>query len=227
MRLTNILLTTTVVVLGLSAGFFVTYQISVMPGLARTDDVVFVQSMQGINAAVRSAPFALIFFGPLPLLVASAVALARQRAIAALLLAAALLYGFGLLGVTFAGNVPLNEMLATRLDPADATAARAAYEEPWNRLNAIRTRCVLAAFVVVAATAIWLPRPTETRPIRTRTPVGDPGELHHGGAAAGDARVRVGPPAGRGPVLRPPPSGHRSMPVQRWRRTGHRVRATA
>jgi uncharacterized membrane protein len=153
MRLTDILLTITVVVLGLSAGFFVTYQISVMPGLALTDDVVFVQSMQGINAAVRSAPFAVIFFGPLPLLVATAVASASNRAVAVLLLAAASVYGVGLIGVTFAGNVPLNEMLATQLNPAGAPAARLAYEAPWNQLNAVRTGCVLAAFVVVAAAA--------------------------------------------------------------------------
>ena len=159
MRLTTILLTITLVALGLSAGFFVTYQISVMPGLARTSDLVFVQSMQAINAAVRSAPFAVIFFGPLPLLVATAIASARTRVIAVLLLVAALLYGAGLIGVTFAGNVPLNEMLATRLDPADAAAARRAYEAPWNRLNAIRTGCVLVAFALtaVAATAIRLP----------------------------------------------------------------------
>jgi uncharacterized membrane protein len=47
-----------------------------------------------------------------------------------LLLVAAVLYGAGLIGVTFAGNVPLNQMLATRLDPADAAAARLAYERP-------------------------------------------------------------------------------------------------
>lgn len=167
MRPANILLTITVVLLGLSAGFFVTYQISVMPGLALTNDQVFVQSMQGINAAVRSAPFALIFFGPLPLLLATAAA-ARRRVIAVPLLASALLYGFGLLGVTFAGNVPLNEMLATRLDSADAAAARLAYGGPWNRLNAIRTGCVLAAYAVVVAAAIFLGRPAEKAPTRTR-----------------------------------------------------------
>jgi uncharacterized membrane protein len=215
MRLTNVLLTTTVVLVGLSAGFFVTYQISVMPGLARTEDLVFVQSMQGINAAVRSVPFAVIFFGPLPLLIASAVATVRRRGMAALLLAAALLYGCGLLGVTFAGNVPLNEMLAIRLDPADASAARAAYEEPWNRLNAIRTGCVLAAYVLVATTLSWVRRPAGTRPIPTRTPVVDPGELHHGGAASGHARIRVGPPAGRGSVLRLSSSGHRALRLER------------
>jgi uncharacterized membrane protein len=154
MRLTAILLTITVVVLGLSAGFFVTYQISVMPGLAGASDPVFVQSMQAINAAVRSVPFAVIFFGPLPLLVATAIASARARLVAVLLLVAAALYGAGLIGVTFAGNVPLNEMLATRLDPADASAARLAYETPWNRLNAIRTGCVLVAFAAVAAIAV-------------------------------------------------------------------------
>ena len=200
MRPVNLLLTTAVVLLGLSAGFFVTYQISVMPGLARTGDVVFVQSMQGINAAVRTVPFAVIFFGPLPLLIASAVAGLRRRGMAALLLVAALLYGFGLIWVTFAGNVPLNEMLATRLDPGDASAARIAYEEPWNRLNAIRTSCVFAAYVLVATAAVW---------IRHR------GELGHGGTAAGHARVRVGPPAGRGSVLRPSASGHRALRLKR------------
>jgi uncharacterized membrane protein len=137
--------------------------------------------MQGINVEVRSVPFAVIFFGPLPLLIASAVAAVRRRGMAALLLAAALLYGFGLLGVTFVGNVPLNEMLATRLDPADAAAARLAYEEPWNRLNAIRTGCVLAAYVLVVFIAP-LVRSRAAAPSATRT--------DRRGAASGVGGVR-------------------------------------
>jgi uncharacterized membrane protein len=152
------LLAVTTIVLGLSAGFFVTYQISVMPGLGPTDDLVFVRSMQSINATVRSAPFAVIFFGPLPLLVVTAVAFGRRRTIMLSLLATALLYGIGVLGVTLAGNVPLNEALASRLDPAEASAARAGFESPWLRLHAIRTGCVLVAFATVAVISALPPR---------------------------------------------------------------------
>ncbi len=51
---------------GLFAGFFVTYQISVTRGLARVDDVTYVQTFQWINRTVQTPEFAVIFFGTIP-----------------------------------------------------------------------------------------------------------------------------------------------------------------
>lgn len=119
MSVRSVLLVVATLVLGLSAGFFVTYQISVMPGLSLVDDLTFVRTMQSMNATVRSLPFAVIFFGPLPLLVIAALVHVRRPAVAVLIGAAAVVYAGGVLGVTFAGNVPLNEALALREDPAD------------------------------------------------------------------------------------------------------------
>ena len=155
MSLRTLLSALAIITLGLSAGFFLTYQISVMPGLARTDDATYVQSMQSINANVRSAPFAVVFFGPLPILVAAGLAWRRVRPLCATMLTAAAVYALGVLGVTMLGNVPLNDQLATSTGAAEA--ARASFEQPWLRLHLIRTSCVLAAFasVVVVSLRTW------------------------------------------------------------------------
>jgi hypothetical protein len=52
-----------------------------MAGLALVDDLSFVRTMQSINATVRSAPLAVIFFGPLPLLVIAALVHLRRPAV--------------------------------------------------------------------------------------------------------------------------------------------------
>jgi hypothetical protein len=46
----------------LSAGFFYTYSISVMPGLAAADPLSGIRAMQGINAVIRTPVLAFAFF---------------------------------------------------------------------------------------------------------------------------------------------------------------------
>lgn len=142
--------TSAVIAVGLSAGFFVTYAISVTPALAQVDDLIYIRTFQAINETVRTGWFATFFFGALPLLVTSA-SLTRGRA-RALLAGAALVYAVGVLGVTFAGNVPMNNDLATHTGLTSETAAgvRADFEDPWNRLNLVRTAACLVAFTAAA-----------------------------------------------------------------------------
>jgi uncharacterized membrane protein len=73
----------------LSAGFFYTYSISVMPGLAAADPSSAIRAMQGINAVIRTPVFAFAFFGALvfPLAVSLAAWIGRERQVAALALA--------------------------------------------------------------------------------------------------------------------------------------------
>jgi len=140
---------------GLAAGFFVTYSISVMPGLARLDDAGFVATMRAINDTVRTGWFLAFFAGTAPAAIAAAIAFRRHSARAATLAAlAAGIYVVGVLIVTFAGNVPLNEELATvRISSAAAAgAARDDFEDQWNRLNLVRALSSLVTFGVLAAT---------------------------------------------------------------------------
>ena len=78
----------------LSAGFFYTFSILVMPALATADAGTAIVAMQKINLSVRTAFFAFAFFGApaLALLAAAAAGLAGHRRAAWLALVAGLLH---------------------------------------------------------------------------------------------------------------------------------------
>ena len=141
----------------LSAGFFYTYSISVMPGLAATDPSSAIRAMQGINAVIRTPVFAFAFFGSLlfPLAVALAAWMGRARQVAVLAFLSAALYGLGVFAVTFLVNVPLNEALA-RANPTSDTAGSlwANYYGPWTTWNHLRAICVCLTFGLFAAAAV-------------------------------------------------------------------------
>lgn len=147
---------------GLSAGFFYTYETSVTLGLAQVDDITYVTTFQAINATIRNAGFAIAFFGPVPVL-AIALGLNRRSRRVGLLTAVALVLYVGGMVVTFAGNVPLNNELATytSLTPEIAATARENFEAPWNRLNLIRTIAIVASFLSLLVTSTT---PSEERP---------------------------------------------------------------
>ncbi len=141
---------------GLSAGFFFTYQFSVIRGFAVVDDVTYVRMFQAINATVRTPWFGLVFFGTVP-----AIALAlgmnwRTGGARRTLLVAGLILGVSTVLITMIGNVPLNDALAEYGDvtPPVAGVARAEFEGPWNELNAYRTATSIVAFVMLALA--WL-----------------------------------------------------------------------
>lgn len=148
---------------GLAAGFFSTYQWSVVRGLARVDDPTYVSTFQQINATVRTPWFALVFFGA-GVAGALAIALAAMRQlrprITAPIFAATAVYVCGVLVVTFAGNVPLNDDLAQSTDPSTFALARQAFEQDWNRLNLVRAITATVAFLAALAGLVgFLRRP--------------------------------------------------------------------
>ena len=137
---------------GLSAGFFFTYEASVTLALSEVGDVAYVETFQAINETVRNPAFGVVFFGSIPA-IATAIVLGWRTAgrIPRVLLVAALpLYLVGLL-VTGTGNVPLNDDLAEYDDitPAVAARARADFEDDWNRLNLIRTLAIGTSFAML------------------------------------------------------------------------------
>lgn len=125
---------------GLVAGIFLAFATAVMPGLARGDDRTFVAAMQQVNVAIVNPLFVSLFVAPLVVLgIAFFTAPARWWVLAALVLYVATVL------LTGAGNIPLNDALAAA-GSSDPAAARAAFEDPWNRLHLVRTATVLASF---------------------------------------------------------------------------------
>lgn len=137
------------VAMGLMAGIFYAFAISVMPALARTDDQTFVSVMQKINEAIQNAAFGATFFGAFLLPGAAAILQYRlgARTAARWILAALALYVVAL-AITMGVNVPLNDMLAAAGDPSQATdlaAVRTNFEGVWGATNVARTvACTLA-----------------------------------------------------------------------------------
>lgn len=144
---------------GLFAGFFVTYEISVTRGLAEVDDLTYVETFQWINATVLNLEFFVIFFVTVPALVAALVLNRGGERLPTALLASALVMALATVVITVTGNVPLNNELAEyeTLTPEIARTARVAFEEPWNRLNLVRTLTAVVAAVCVTVAVVVRP----------------------------------------------------------------------
>jgi uncharacterized membrane protein len=137
----------------LAAGFFYTWSIAVMPGLDGAAPEVAIGAMQAINAAIRTPEFAFAFFGALLLpLLAGALLRGRARLLA---WTSAAVYGAGVIAVTFAVNMPLNEALAT-VTPAPGTGAAVwrGYADPWTAWNHVRALSAALGFALIVAAVV-------------------------------------------------------------------------
>jgi uncharacterized membrane protein len=131
------------VALGLSAGLFFAFTVAVMPGLRQVDDSAFVATMTAINRAILNPAFGIVFVGTLvlPALAAVLAFTSGESTRAWFLVAAGAVNLGGVLAVTGAVNVPLNEALAR-------DGSRAAFETRWVRFNAVRTVSGTLALVI-------------------------------------------------------------------------------
>ena len=149
----TIILFGSVILTGLSAGFFYAWSVSVIPGTAKVPDLTYLETMQSINKAILNPGFFVIFFGSLLLLSLSSISEFTGNKLAFwLLLGAAITYLTGTVGVTGLGNVPLNDQLEA-LNLADISTQkmeefRSYYEINWNRLHLIRTVFALLTFLL-------------------------------------------------------------------------------
>jgi uncharacterized membrane protein len=140
---------------GLVGGVFFAFSSFVMPALGRLEPAEGVAAMQSINRLAVTPPFMAALFGT-GLACAGLVAwgaVRRGEGGAPWALAGGALYLVGALGVTLAGNVPLNERLAD-LAPrgAEAAAAWPALQGRWTALNHVRSAaCAAAAAALVVA----------------------------------------------------------------------------
>lgn len=145
----------------LISGFFYAYVCSVNPGLGRLTDAEYLKAMQSINKAVLNPVFFASFFGSLVLLPVGTWLSYRAGGADAgfyLMLAAAIIYFFGVFLVTGMGNVPLNKVLAGfNIETAtvfDLSLQRKEFETPWNKFNMIRAIASTTCLVLVLLTLI-------------------------------------------------------------------------
>lgn len=140
---------------GIVAGIFYGFSSFIMGALGKRPPHEGIGAMQSINVVVINPTFFAAFFGTAALsLVLGAVAvLDSQVAGAALIVAGALLYLAGCIGVTMVFNVPLNNKLA-RVKPESAEGAEVwrHYLVAWTRWNTVRTAAsALAAVCFIVA----------------------------------------------------------------------------
>ena len=144
---------------GLMAGVFGLYQHTIMPGLRHTDDRTFIGAFQSMDRAIINPWFMSCFFGALIFTgVAAALHLSGdKRTLLPWLGAAFILYLIAVV-ITFAVNVPLNDVIKAAGDPArigDLGAVRRHFSEGrWSAWNLARTLTTTAAFGCLVAAAM-------------------------------------------------------------------------
>lgn len=153
--MTKIVFVLSALATALMAGLLYGYTCSVNPGLHQLPDNQYLAAMQSISRAIQNPFFGASFMGALILLPLNVYLHRQERHTSRfrLLAAAAILYAFGVIGVTALGNIPLNNALDA-LDLSNATPAmlqqqRALFEGPWNGYHWIRTVCSIGVEVLV------------------------------------------------------------------------------
>lgn len=154
--------------MGLTAGLFYAFVVSVMPGLARTDDQTFVTVMQLINEVIQNPAFTASSVGALVFTAVAAFLEHRLGARAAVrwILVALALYIVAI-AITMGINVPLNDTLAAAGDPsrvADIAAVRNDFVGPWEAPHLVRTVACTLALACLGQALSWHGRGTAASP---------------------------------------------------------------
>ena len=142
-----------IVLTGLSAGLFYAWSVSVIPGTRKVPDLTYLATMQSINRAILNPAFFLVFFGSILFLsISSIYEFHSNKWVFGFMLASAITYLIGTVGVTGLGNVPLNDQLdimnLVESSSEKITEFRMFYETKWNRLHSIRTSFAVISFML-------------------------------------------------------------------------------
>ncbi|MDZ5622075.1 DUF1772 domain-containing protein [Nocardioides sp. HM23] len=137
------------ITMGLSAGVFLLYAHTIMPGLKTTDDRTFVVAFGAIDRAIINPVFMVsAFFGALVFTTAAALLQLDEEAFG--WIAAALVLYAALVGITVRVHLPRNDALKADVaegEPDDPAATRSAFgEATWVRWNWVRVALNLSAF---------------------------------------------------------------------------------
>lgn len=138
-HVTRTILVVSTLLAGLIAGFFYTWSFTIMQSLNLVEPSVASKAMVAINANIRSAWFAIIFFGaPVAILVSCLVVFSTSKK-GKVWTALALAFAVATLVVTFSQHLPLNDQLAAGMPWRD-------YMSDWVAWNHVRMVTSLIAF---------------------------------------------------------------------------------
>ena len=149
---------------GLAAGLCFTWTNAVTTGLARLNDIGYLQAFQAMNRSILNPTFFMVFFGPvLAISISAFLYKGHATPILWMLIATALIYFLGVALVTVFGNVPINEVLdgtdLNQVSPDDAHALRMRFENVWTRLHLIRTYSSVISFLLLILVCTWKDMP--------------------------------------------------------------------
>jgi uncharacterized membrane protein len=120
---------------GLIAGLFFFCSVVLMPALARIPGPAGIAAMQAVNVVIIRALFLVVFLGTAAAVLALAVLEPRP-----LYLVAAAAYLVGVIGVTAAFNIPLNDALdRVAADSVEGERLWRHYLSRWTAWNHVRT----------------------------------------------------------------------------------------
>jgi uncharacterized membrane protein len=148
MQNNHVLLVCATITTALIAGLFFGFVVAVNPAFAKLPDLQYISAMQAINRAIVNAVFAIAFFGPVIF-----IPLAAWVEKKPILWVAAVIYIVGGIGITYAVNVPLNNILDTfpvaTASGDEAARARTAFVKPWNLWHLVRTIAVIISTLLL------------------------------------------------------------------------------
>ncbi|MGW6982215.1 anthrone oxygenase family protein [Streptomyces sp. NPDC054932] len=163
-RAATVLLLVSTVLMGLMAGLFFAFDVSVMPGLAAGDERTYVTAMQNFNAAIDgNGLFGMAFVLALLVSAASAVVEFRKgRRTVAVWVGVATVAYFVVLMITFSVNIPLNNELADAGDAAKLTefAIVDKFKSTWVATNIVRTLLCTVALTALSRALVLYGRAT-------------------------------------------------------------------
>ncbi|MDX3541057.1 DUF1772 domain-containing protein [Streptomyces sp. MB09-01] len=158
------LLLVSTILMGLMAGLFFAFDVSVMPGLAAGDERTYVTAMQNFNAAIDgNGLFGMAFVLALLASAASAIVEFRKgRRTVAIWVGAATVAYFLVLMITFSVNIPLNNELADAGDAAKLTDFSIVdkFKSTWVSTNIVRTLLCTAALTALSRALVLYGRAT-------------------------------------------------------------------
>ncbi|MDJ0796859.1 MAG: DUF1772 domain-containing protein [Calothrix sp. MO_167.B12] len=136
---------------GINAGIFFAFSTFVMKALGKQPPAQGIATMQSINITVINPWFMVVFLGTgaTCILLTISLLLKWHQPSAIYWIAGSLLYLIGTMGVTIAGNIPLNDALAI-VAPAstEGTILWARFLTDWTFWNHIRTVAALLASIL-------------------------------------------------------------------------------
>ncbi|WP_405783695.1 DUF1772 domain-containing protein [Streptomyces sp. NBC_00859] len=151
------------IAMGLSAGLYFAFDVSVMPGLEHADDIAFATTMGHINDAIENGLFGMVFFGAFLATGASGISLHRHGPAQAARWAWAALALYSVaVAVTVKVNIPLNRQLArlaTNTSGGELALLREEFRTRWTPANAARTLACTAALACLGRALALRARP--------------------------------------------------------------------